>query len=999
VGITAAKQVITTVGDLRITGNPGDGVLSGARIGGAGGAGVAGPSDMTLRVGGDLLLTAGGTNNPATLGAPTPPAGVAPPPHVIDIQAQGDVILRASAKSGVRIGTSLLAPSAGTGNISITAGRSIQLHGVDPVLAPAGIRTASDVALAAGTTILETGSGTILANRLTTTSSGDTSLTGPNAVSSFNGTSGGGLSLTNTGALTVTGLFAGGNATLNNAGDITVTGPWNSLAATSIATTGTGSDLTVNSFVNSGGPMTLDVGGALRVAASGMQDASLTSSGGQSIAAGSVEVRSRDGRSASINNNVSGDQAITVSGGAGIDVVSESGFASISQNAAGLAQTITAINADHISLNGAGGNAFISANGGAQTLSITGSGSNAIRLGSAAALGFSQIAGSSTQNVTAGLTGEQGSITIVGPAGNNAAASIVSRSGPGGTQTIATSGALGIAGGTAANGFGSGIFHNGSGLQKVTAANIALQGGSAGNGNAAQIGSFGGGVPANAGDQEINVAGGAITIVGGAAGSNNRALILSSGNQTINGNPDITLQGGASGSDNGVGIIASGLTKTQTIHAKNIALVSGSGGVNNSVAISAPKQLINTTGDLTMTGGASIGQFSGTRIGGLGGNTLSATDLTMNIGGNLLMSGGSAQFNGASIGSTLSSPALPNSITINAVGDVVLNSGTAAGARIGSSTFSDELAQGAISITAGRSIQLNGNSAVAPTAIRTLGNVTLSAGSTLSEGSHGRIEAASLVTISGGDTSLTGPNQVASFTASTTTGNVSLRNTAPVLTLGSMELPGSLSIVQAGTLSIPGTVSALSHAIDATGDVLVGSASATNAALLYASGDISITTPGAVIVRGSDVTPLAASAVLADGDLQVAAGNVSIMGGGALLAPAAMRGEAVQMTIGGELTVTGGSGHLSPAVLSSGSNIDLTVGTAVRVTEGKGLLSVARIQTEIKDGVIHISFPNLEEGGYFVNGIEGKTHHGQTGFFTLNKPAKVGKTLLLEYGD
>ena len=56
-------------------------------------------------------------------------------------------------------------------------------------------------------------------------------------------------------------------------------------------------------------------------------------------------------------------------------------------------------------------------------------------------------------------------------------------------------------------------------------------------------------------------------------------------------------------------------------------------------------------------------------------------------------------------------------------------------------------------------------------------------------------------------------------------------------------------------------------------------------------------------------------------------------------------------------------------------------------------------QVRIKDGVIHISFPNLDEGGYFVNGIEGRTHHGQTGFFTLNKPAKVGKTLLLEYGD
>ena len=415
VAISAAKQIITTVGDLRITGNPGDGVVpSGARIGGAGGA-VSGPTDLTLRVGGDLLLTSGGTNNSATIGASPPPAGVAPSPHVIDIQAQGDVILRASAKIGARIGTSLLAPSAGTGNISITAGRSIQLHGFDPILAPAGIRTASDVALVAGTTILETGSGMILANRLTTTSSGDTSLTGPNAVSSFNGSSGGDLSLTNTGALTVTGLFAGGNATLNNAGDVTLTGFWNSFAASSITTTGPGSDLNVNTFVQSNGPMTLNVDGAVRVAASGVQDASLTAFGGQSINARSLEVTSLDGRFASVGNNASGNQTITVSGG-GIDIdsISGNGFAFITNSGTG-GQLISVTDGSGIRVrttSGSGSGQINNFGAGNQTIDVSGGGGVDVR--TLSGTGFSLISNSGSGNQAISVSGGTGIDVVSG---------------------------------------------------------------------------------------------------------------------------------------------------------------------------------------------------------------------------------------------------------------------------------------------------------------------------------------------------------------------------------------------------------------------------------------------------------------------------------------------------------------------------------------------------------------------------------------------------------
>ena len=104
------------------------------------------------------------------------------------------------------------------------------------------------------------------------------------------------------------------------------------------------------------------------------------------------------------------------------------------------------------------------------------------------------------------------------------------------------------------------------------------------------------------------------------------------------------------------------------------------------------------------------------------------------------------------------------------------------------------------------------------------------------------------------------------------------------------------------------------------------------------------------------------------------------------------------MTVGNELNVTAGGMLMSPSLLTSGRNIDLTIGGALRI-DGNGPFSLARVQTESRDGVISISFPNLTSGGYFVDGVEGSVHHGQTGFFTDFKAAKVGRTLLLDYGN
>ncbi|HEX6157660.1 MAG TPA: hypothetical protein VFZ54_16665, partial [Burkholderiales bacterium] len=474
-----------------------------------------------------------------------------------------------------------------------------------------------------------------------------------------------------------------------------------------------------------------------------------------------------------------------------------------------------------------------------------------------------------------------------------------------------------------------------------------LQGGASGNTNTAQIVSSGGGVPANAGAQNINVTG------------------------------DLIIAGGAGGN---AGLLALG-TRLQRVRANNISMTNSAAGGINSVGFinGGGHQDIHALGNLTMTARASGGDLPGVRIGGLAGNAPTATDLKLTVGGDLVLTGGTAANNGVGIGSTAApGTAFANNLTIDVGGNVILDAGSlpGTGARIGSSANTGAGA-GDIRITAGGDIRLNGVDQ--GTAIRTLGDVTLQAAS-ITEASRGIIEANALTTSTTGDTLLGGLNRVNSFTASSEHGNVQLSNTSALLALGSMDLPGNLAIVQ-------------------TGDVAVGNASATSGTLIAASGDISMSATGQILVRGSDTTVGAASAVLAGGELAFSAGDVTLRAGDAALTPVVVRGaNGVEMTVGNELNVIGG-GLLSPALLTSGRNIDLTIGQALRLQGGSGDFSLARVQTESRDGVISITFPNLSQGGYFVDGLEGHTHHGQTGFFTDFKAAKVGSTLLLEYGN
>jgi filamentous hemagglutinin family protein len=650
-----------------------------------------------------------------------------------------------------------------------------------------------------------------------------------------------------------------------------------------------------------------------------------------------------------------GNQIIAVSGG-NVDVRATAGGGAWIQSAGGAVQSITVADGDHINIIGEAGFAGLQANVGVQTVSITGTGANALNIGAVNATGSSTVNGLN-QSITAGNAGESGSITITGSGGRPGFTHIANiGAGVANPQTVRTSGTLSVTGGTAA---GAGIFQNNPAEQRISASNVVLQGGASGVGTGAFINStFGGGqvftvpgeirVTAGAGGaagifngannvqtisapQTINA--GSVALQGGPSGSGNGAFINSNfgGDQTLNVSGDIVIAAGAGGN---AGILGSG-SRQQTIFADNIRLTNSAGGAIESVGfIQGGHQEIHAAGDVTLTARAAGGALPGVRIGGSAG---SPTDLRLFVGGDLVLTGGTAANNGVGIGSSASVGGLANEITIEAGGSVILNSGTASGtgARIGSPAAGT--GPGNIEIRAGNGIELNG--VAQSTAIRTLGTVTLVADHIV-EGSNGFIVAGTLNTATTGDASLTGPNQVSQFSAAAG-GDVMLNNTGPRLTVTSITAEG-ITLRQSGALDIIGNVaSSAAQTISATGDITIG----------------------------------------ADGNA------VEVRAGGPLT-----------ISTGGDLSVTAGTAAGAHASLFSSGDINLTVGGFLTLDGNPGRENWARVQTDTRDSAIRVFFPNLSSGGYFVNGVEGQLRAGHTGFLAGNGIAVPGHQFITTYG-
>ncbi len=339
-----------------------------------------------------------------------------------------------------------------------------------------------------------------------------------------------------------------------------------------------------------------------------------------------------------------------------------------------------------------------------------------------------------------------------------------------------------------------------------------------------------------------------ITLQGANTGTRAGALISSQSDQVIDvtgGN--INIFGGNGGNLNNAAILASAAGQ-QTIRAHDINLANGFGGIDTVAGIQAGHQLIEATGNVTLT---SQGAILGTAAGGPGvrigapQNTPAGSDITLRVGGNLTLNGGTVAENGAAIGSSGAGVAAPNTIFIDAGGSVTLNAGDPqnTGVRIGSG--SGGTAGGNITIQADGGIALNGTQRSA--AIRTTDNVTLQAAS-ISEQGNGFILANALTTTTSGATNLAGPNQVSSYSGSTSFfgSDLTLNNSGP-LTITSLNAGGNLALTNTGNVNVTGlSFSFGSMNVSTTGGnlMLTSALSSGNAMTLDIGGTLTVSANG-----------------------------------------------------------------------------------------------------------------------------------------------------------
>jgi filamentous hemagglutinin family protein len=522
----------------------------------------------------------------------------------------------------------------------------------------------------------------------------------------------------NAGALTVSNpLTSSGAMSLGAATGLTINALLNAGNTFDAFTAGPASVMTVNNQVFSGGAMNVNLAGGLTVQSAGSQTAQLSGGTGQTIQAKYVEVIASGTSSADIRNSA-GVQSITTSGvngtGDGVLVLNASsagGNAFIDNTSAN--QTITVNNADFMRVVGQGGNAFVSTNGGLQTVIVQGSGQNSLRLGSATAIGSSRLDGPS-QSITAGQTGQSGSILVQGGVADRFTTIRSST----GAQSIATPGGITLIGGTGVDGNSDSqaatATLDGSGTsQTVNAASITIQGGSGSSFNNAGIWAFNTGAT-----QTINIAsGGTLALTGGSSsGANNQATIYTSGTaQTINfaGSGNFQMNGGTNGSANGAFVSATTASTTQTVTGNaTIALQGGASGSNNVALLTGNGNQSVTAAGIVLTGGAG-GGGSGT------GNVafvkaIGNQNIVLGSGGlSLTGGGGSLTDNSAQVFQSGTS-GTSQTITLNAGGSITAQGGSSLMTNVGGATHGSRAlieADGdtqTIHFTAGGAINLTG---------------------------------------------------------------------------------------------------------------------------------------------------------------------------------------------------------------------------------------------------------------------------------------------------
>ena len=384
-----------------------------------------------------------------------------------------------------------------------------------------------------------------------------------------------------------------------------------------------------------------------------------------------------------------------------------------------------------------------------------------------------------------------------------------------------------------------------------------------------------------------------------------------------------------------------------TLDVGNNLSLTGGTGVNNSASIESSNIAIDVSNGVTLTAGT--GTNAGARIG----SGSSAANVTLGantaIGGSVFLSGAAA--GGAAIGTGCISGPCDATVVIDAVGGISLV-GTLA--MVGSLSALNGDSGGSISMSSSiGNVSLNGG------ALSTPGAVTLSGGNVSQNSASGGINAQSLDILAAGNIALSSiTNDVASFSASTTGPGIFVFNNDGTLnalnglglTLGNVNLGTGNFTLNTTNGNLTQTGALTSNVADITTGA--GTATLDNAGNNFTSFNLSSTNTASVVDTGG----------LELGTVNAGTGNFTLdTTGGALTQAGALTSDVADITTGaGTLTLDNAGNNFTSFNLSS-INTDASV---------------------VDTGGLALGTVNLGTGNFTLNTTNGNLT--QTGALTSN---------------
>jgi hypothetical protein len=920
---------ISNSGGLVLTGNitAGTGAVSLTAIGGPiaemGTASISTSGLLTTRsVGGTTLNGANAVN---AFNATNTTSGnitltnTAAPLTITGISQSGGGAVTVTNTGGITLTMAGITTTA-DGAISLTASGTLTLGAV-VTAGGAGAVTitangaASDIMVNATVSstsgpITATAGHNVTLNAGTITTSGNVSLTGTAGTVSEAGTG-----LIGANQLTTNSV---GGTTLNSANTVNIFNAAN--VGGNIALTNTAAPLTITGISQSGG-------GTVTVTNTG----GMTTTGGITTTA--------DG---AINLTASGTLtagAVVTAGGAGAVTLLANGAASdilINANVSSGSGLLTATAGRHVTLTAGSlttaGNVSLTATGG----SINEAGTGLISAGqlTTRSVGGTTLNSANTVNTFNAANTTSGNIALT-----NTAAPLtitgISQSG-GGTVTVTNTGGMTISGGITTTADGAiGLTASGT----LTAGAVVTAGGAGtvtvtANGNGSDIL-----VNAN-----ISSTAGALTAVAG------RNVTLNAGSLTTTG--QISLTGGRI-SEAGAGLISGSSLTTRSATGTILNSANTVGSFNAANAGSNDIALTNTAAPLTITG---ISQNGGGNV------AINNTGGITTTGGITAAANGSIGLNGSG---TITLGAV---VTAGGSGVVAVNATGAASDILVNATASS--GSGALTATAGRNVTLNAGS------LATTGSVSLTGNTgTVNEAGAGSIHAGLLTTRSATGAALSSANTVTSFNAAnTTSGDVTLTNTADPLTVTGISQAGggSALVNNTGGLTTTGAITTAaggSVGLTASGTVTLGAPVTAGGA-----GAVTATANGAA----SDVL-VNANVSSTSGPITATAGRDLTLGGVGLTT-----GNNITLNTGRNATLNGTTIQAGTATVTGGAASTLTMNYSVPTTwtiNGVDRGAIRNSSITVSSGLQYNSFKNLTGG------------KGGNSFVFANNDARVSGTI------